>query len=171
MADNGKEPGVVAEVGTTGGTGTPKARESVSGEKVNGIPVMTEEEVRRMVGQTAQVFFQGHLDDLERKFKDIRREAIAQALADEGFHAAAAKMRGRETKDFRAKLELVWTQKIQVRHVAIVVGAAGAVWLIYEGVAYLLRNKFPGMPSLLRSRPMAVVGADLGNVTPISVAM
>lgn len=85
------------------------------------------------------------------KFEDgAVNKAVGEAFRKAGMYDVAAKLEGlKEPKE--GFWDVVLDTPIRTKHVLIAIGAGGAAWLVYEGVAYLLRNKFPNMPRFFGS--------------------
>lgn len=77
------------------------------------------------------------------------KSTFGEILEDNGFYAEAARLRG--SKSEASVLKRTLNKRITVSHVVIGIGATGAIWLVYEGLAYALKDCYM-LPSMLRDR-------------------
>lgn len=134
--------------------GTEGQAESTAGDAVPGVGVRKDGQAHDSV--TGEPIYGGKIDPEQMtQFakvvrielnKDIRK-MIGDVFEDHGFYAEAAKVKG--TKVEAGVLKRVWNSRITAGHVLIGVGVTGVLWLVYEGIAYAMKDRYK-LPSLLR---------------------
>lgn len=92
--------------------------------------------------QNAEVAMRTAIQTVRAELGGAVQVHIAKAFRDAKMFDIAAQVEGKP-EPTEGYFDVVWNKPLRAKHIFIAFGVAGACWLIYEGVAYLLRNTIP----------------------------